>query len=117
MSATIDNLTWFVGGWLCATVFFIGYVVWSTHGGTEQRLYRKLRAAQRELKTAQADLAECERDRLRCIAEHDREMEYRNRDRRQLAEAVEKLRDIYRMCEDVDTDLTRSIQLTIVGGE
>lgn len=114
---TVDEFTWFVAGWCTATVVLTGYLVWMRHGGAEQNTERKLRAARRELRTVQADLAECERDRQRCIAEHMSEMEYRNRDRRQLAEAVEKLRDIYRMCEDVDTDLTKSIQLTIVGGE
>lgn len=86
-----ENFTWFVAGWCAATVVLTGYLVWMRRDGEEQSTERKLREAQRALAQAKQDFADCNAERIRAMADCENEMQYRNRDRRALAAALERL--------------------------
>lgn len=111
-----ENFTWFVGGWCAATVVLTAYLVWLRRDGAEQSTERKLKETQRALAQAKQDYAECNAERIRAVADCAREMEYRNRDRRQLAMAVELLNTVREYCATAGDATSGQTVLDIIEG-
>lgn len=86
-----ENFTWFVAGWCAATLVLTAYLVWMRRDGAEQSTERKLRETQRALAQAKQDYAQCNAERIRAMADCENEVQYRNRDRRALAAALDRL--------------------------
>lgn len=111
-----ENFTWFVGGWCVATLTLTAYLVWLRRDGSEQSTERKLRDAQRALVQTKQDYAECNAERIRAVADCAREMEYRNRDRRQLGFAIDMINEVREYCVAAGDATSGQTVLDIIEG-
>lgn len=111
-----ENFTWFVAGWCAATLALTAYLVWLRRDGSEQSTERKLKETQRALAQAKQDYAQCNAERLRAMADCENEMQYRNRDRRQLGFAIDMINEVREYCAAAGDATSGQTVLDIIEG-